>query len=449
MKKKKLIYFYPIIFLLTYLTITLLIFQFGPVTYKVHEPFIFWSFLFIYHISFFMGYILSYKTTTKTSLVVYSHTEIGDRVNLRFFYFILSMALIASLLSFKKDASILELINPYFWIKSALDGIQNPGEAYNIKMERAYEASENKVLNLLLFIIAFSKTMTIPFLIFLWNRLSLKIKIISLFITMLPSLLSLSDGTNKGAFDFVILYATSIAIYFIYHKFKSGNYSFKNRIFFLRLISVAFIGALFFFGSAMSQRGGDLRLIESFGVYNDIKVTETALNNMDNFFYYTYAWISTYIVQGYYGFSLSLNEPFDSTYGVGNSVFIMRNIESITGLNIRERTFQYKIDGVWSETANWHSFYSHFANDFHFTGVAFVCFAISFLLAKIWFSFIQDGNIFAGSMIPVFAVLIVFIPANNQVFGFLDSLSAFIISMYLWWLSNKRFGHKFFLKSIK
>lgn len=445
-KEKLLIYFYPLLFLLIYLSTTLLIFQFGPIDYKIHQPIIFWSFLILYHIAFFLGYLVAYKTKKNTDRPLYSFKETGDNINLNFFYIIMILALIASLLSFKKDVSVLDLINPYFWIESAINGIQNLGEVYTAKMERAYNASENKTLNILLFLIAFSKTIIIPFTVFLWNRLSAKIKTVAFFITLLPALLSLSDGTNKGAFDFVILYSSSIAIYFLYRKFKFGTYSLKNRKFFLQLTILSFISVLLVFGSAMSQRGGDLRYVEAFGAHNDIRVTDTALSNQDNFIYYTYAWLSSYIVQGYYGFSLSLNEEFDSTYGVGNSFFIMRNIESLLGVNIRERTFQYKIGGVWDETANWHSFYSHFANDFHFTGVAFVCFFISFLLAKTWFSFIQDGNVFAGSIIPIFAILIIFIPANNQIFGFLDSLSAFIISMCLWWLSKRKFGRKIFIK---
>jgi hypothetical protein len=197
----------------------------------------------------------------------------------------------------------------------------------------------------------------------------------------------------------------------------------------------------------MSQRGGDLRYIEGTSVYGDIIVTQNALDHQDNFIYYTYSWLSSYIVQGYYGFSLALDQEFDSTYGVGNSIFIARNIESLLGIEISARTFQQKIDGIWSETAQWHSFYSYFANDFHFTGVAFVCFFISFLLAKVWFSFIRDGNVFAGAAIPIFSILIIFIPANNQIFSFLDGLSAFIISMYLWWLSNRKFGRKIFLRN--
>ena len=189
----------------------------------------------------------------------------------------------------------------------------------------------------------------------------------------------------------------------------------------------------------MSQRGGDITYIESRGGFNDIKVDANSLNLSNiNFLYYTYSWLTTYMVQGYYGFSLALEQPFDSTYGFGSSIFITRNIDAIFGSDFQSITFQRKIDPYWSETAQWHSMYSYLANDFNFPGVAFFLFILFFLLARIWICFLNTGNIFAGSLICLYSVMIFFIPANNQVFGFLFSFSAFFWSFVLWLLSFKK-----------
>jgi len=41
-------------------------------------------------------------------------------------------------------------------------------------------------------------------------------------------------------------------------------------------------------------------------------------------------------------------------------------------------------------------------------------------------------------MLPVFAIMVIFIPANNQIFGFLDGFSAFFFGLILWFLSFKK-----------
>ena len=78
------------------------------------------------------------------------------------------------------------------------------------------------------------------------------------------------------------------------------------------------------------------------------------------------------------------------------------------------------------------------ANDFHFIGVAVVCFFLSFIMGKIWFSFLDTGNLYAGAMMCIFAIMIIFIPANNQIFGFLDGISAFVWIYIFWFLSTNK-----------
>jgi len=111
----------------------------------------------------------------------------------------------------------------------------------------------------------------------------------------------------------------------------------------------------------------------------------------------------------------------------------------LLGVDLRSKTFQYKINKWWGETSQWHSFYSYMANDFGFVGVAIICFILSFIMAKVWLNFIETGNPYAGALMCVYTILIIFIPANNQIFGFLDGLSAFVWTYILWFISRKKF----------
>ena len=189
----------------------------------------------------------------------------------------------------------------------------------------------------------------------------------------------------------------------------------------------------------MSQRGGNIQYIETMDPSGNIKVNNNSIIASEaSFYYYTYAWLSSYVVQGYYGFSLALSKPFESTFGVGHSIFISRNIEQLFGVDIFNRTFQRKIDPIWSESAQWHSFYSYVANDLSFPGVSIICFLIAFFLAKFWLNFLKTGNVFAGSLLSIILIMIIFIPANNQIFGFLDGLSGFIWTFFLWFIYDTK-----------
>ncbi len=110
----------------------------------------------------------------------------------------------------------------------------------------------------------------------------------------------------------------------------------------------------------------------------------------------------------------------------------------VTGYDLSVRTFQYKIDSYWGETEQWHSFYSQMANDFHFIGVAFIMFFLGFLLSKVWLSVLFYDSFYGKMLIPLFAILVIFIPANNQVFGFAPTLSYFIIVLWLWFFEYKK-----------
>ncbi len=441
----KSIIYLPQIFLQIYLISTLIIFAFGPVQYNLNQPQIFWGYMALYHLSFFLGFYVSLLLLNKT--VIKKQKYLSNSYNIYIFYAVFLLAFISSVLSFKGVDSFIDLINPIFWIESAVSGILNPQEVYLEKMERVFSSNQgNKLLNIVLFFISFSKIMLLPFLVFFWERISVKLKVATLFIALLPLLSSLSNGTNKGVFDFILLSVSALVAFFIYNKVHSSSFGFKRRKFFLMAFLIAFLGGLTFFGNAMISRGGDLTYIEKVDPLGRIEVTDQALERQDNFTYYTYGWLSTYIVQGYYGFSIALNEEFDSTFGVGNSVFLTRNFQELLGINIIDRTYQNKIDKYWDKDAQWHSMYSYFANDFHFFGVIFVCFLLSFYMARIWIDFLSTGNIFAGVLVSVFFIMIIFIPANNQIFGFLDGISAFVITSLLWYLSRLKSTRVYFMR---
>ena len=437
-------HYLPLILIEVYLVLTLIIFAYGPVNYEITHPELFWFYILSFHLFFIFGYIIACVTFRPiNNYHKYRLPSVSDLSNYRF-SIILLLALMASLLSFK-GASVAEVINPAYWVRSAVIGIVDPGAAYVEKMARVDSSVSNKSLNIFLFFISFSKLTVFTFLVFGWSNYSWSLKLLALFVILLPVLSSVSNGTNKSLFDFVIILSVVISIKTFYlAKAQRGKRSYVRTWITFFAIFLLFCLVFYYFGKAMGGRGGSLTYIERVDPLGNISVKDYAkLLSEENFLFYIFAWLSTYIVQGYYGFSLSMLESFDFTFFVGNSEFLTRNFEALLGVELQSKTYQSKIDSVWDASAQWHSFYSYLANDFYIAGVVVPMLLLGYMVAYVWMVFVNTGNIYAGSLVPVFAIMIFFMPANNQVFGFLDGLSSFCVLSFLLWCSGRKSLRKF------
>lgn len=433
---KKIFYFLPILLLSGYLVLTLVLFKFGPVIFHIENAFVFWGLMFLYLAGFVLGYVVAY-VKKQPYLNYYSPVPLASDVSIRVFYVMLLLSFISSIVSFS-SIGLSNLLDPGFLFRSIMNGVVNPGEQYLDKISRVQDgASQNKLLNIVLFFIAFSKVLVIPATIYFWSRIGVFFRSIALLITFLPVMWGIYNGTNKPIFDFFIYYAASLGVYFAHSYSSFGRYNFSKMKFFLIIILLSGLGAFYFFGNAMQHRGGGFENIEQASNLNDIRVTEN-YKYTKGFSDYTYVWFTSYLVQGYYGFSLALDQKFESTFGFGNSAFLSRQAEWLTGIDIASRTYQRKVNKWWGESSRWHSLYSYFANDVHFIGVPIICFFISYYLAVIWFDVVNRSSFYAALLLPLFALLIVFIPANNQVFGFLETLSAFSFGSIFWLLNRSK-----------
>lgn len=421
-------YLGPIILTEIYLVFTLLVFSFGPIEYHIENPLIFWDYIFLYHFNMILGYVFAaipFKNRTRPI------SRTGDLSSFKIRVLILA-AFIAFLIG-HKNATMSDSLIPVNFFSDIATGLLKNAEQYVLKMQRVDVYSGSKFLNIFNFFIAFAKVVLIPVIVFYWEKMTVVDRFLAITVSVLPVLSGICIGTNKLIFDFVILYGSSLAIYFVGFYYREGTFNFKSRKFFIATIVTFFCFAIWFFGTAMLGRGGDPSYIETTSPLGHIIVAFAYRDAGENsFFSYIFVYLSNYVVQGYYGFSQSLNMDFTSTFGVGNSQFLTRQVEWLTGNELSKYTYQHKIDSVWGETAQWHSVYSHFANDFHFLGVIAWNFVMGFYLAKLWKSYLDHDDFYSKSLLPLFVILIIFIPANNQVFGFLETLSAFFFMSLLW-----------------
>ena len=428
--------YFPIVVVEIYLFLTLVLFIYGPISFVIHESTKFWFYIVLYQLFVFLGYLIGIKTTKSISAV--------DRVSFfpkKIYYSVLVLAVFSNLI-FYKNVMMLDSYIPWDIFDQVMVGIDSSKEVYDERSARLTYYQGSKSLNIFYFFIAFSKPLLTVLYPMYFSKVSLPVKVISFFVIAFQLLVGFASGLNKPFFDFFLLLFLSMLTCFLISLFRKELLHKAKSGFFIIIPCLSFLLFVFVFSVAMSERGGDLTYFtsESISPLRDITVSHNSFNSpVFSFLYFVYVWLVYYLVQGYYGFSLSLTQDFDSTFGFGNSEFILRQWEWLSGYDISHLTYQAKISGVWHQSGQWHSLYSHIANDVHFSGVVVFMFSFGYYLSRVWLHALDSNNIFAKALIPLCGVFVVFIPANNQVFGYIETISYFVMVNLFWFLSRKNF----------
>lgn len=425
----------PIFIVEAYLIFTLTVFVAGPVDYFVEDPLLFWGFILTYHLSLIVGYYFGIASGP-----VVCHSRKKREAGKSAIYWVLVISAIIAFFIGHKNISMSDTLIPYDLVDNLMLGLTDNHEVYAKKISRLGDFSGDKVLNTVYLFFGYSRIVLVSFMVYEWNSFGLLKKVTLLVVSVLPVLSGVAVGTNKPLFDFAFIFSISLVIYFLGNYYQEGEFKLKSRAGFLLFSVIAFLGAVSFFGFAMQSRGGSADYIVGTSPLGHIRINDAYLPVDDlSLVASTWVWLSSYLVQGYYGFSQSLLADFTWTYGVGNSQFLSRQVEWIFGVDPLRGAFPHKISQIWDESAQWHSWYSHLASDFHFPGVAIFFVLFGFYFARVWRSYCDSNNVFAAYLLPLFGIAFIFAPANNQVFGFLETMSAFFL-LSLFWVRSKVVG---------
>ena len=420
----------PLLLVETYLILSLLIFYFGPVNFRIHNEDLFLILFVLYHFSFIFGYFIFTKTFN------YNKVPFENKFSSSMFYATFAFGFFGVLNTYH-NLMFTPSIIPFSIIDDVIRGLTEPGLAYTERMLNnpfsVGGASSSRVLNILSIFFSFTKLFFIFLFLYYWPNLSFFQKCLAIIYSLFFISAGIASGTNSVIFIFFIFFAFSLLI-IIY--IKKPEIIAKIFIF----LSILFLIPIGFFGYIMSKRGGGFDYFEGTSPLGDISINigTPVLDSIISFYSYALVWLNYYLVQGYYGFSLILHLDWNWTYGFGNSEFLQRQFLMISGIDISSNTFQYQIDDVWDKTAQWHSFYGQFANDFGFIGLGLFMFILGGLLSRIWLSVIYRNNFYGMSILPLFIIMFIFFPANNQIFGFIDTFSYFIFILIFWYIKEKK-----------
>ncbi len=424
----------PLVLVEIYLLLTLLLLGFGPLRWNLANSDIFWVLIFLYHIAFILGFCLFFRYVRWSG----DRADEASRVDifiLRYFWAFIILALVGSLIGYRHLIGTGSYI-PYNFFPDLYEGLINPRirRAFITSDEAQNNFNGNFSVSLVWGLISFAQYGLIPILVAFWTRLTRTEQMSAILVSLISPVSGISAGTNKPIFDFLFMYLTVFFFHFLSNY--NGNYIqiFKHRK--IILFSCCLLCFTFwYFDHSMSQRASDFHYLEGVSTPGDIVFKS---NGSDELSPLTNAFekITVYLVQGYYGMSLAIDEDFDSTYGVGHSNFLLREMRDVFGVDLFSKTYQYKISDRWDQFVQWHSFYSQAANDVGFPGVIIVMFALGLWFFIMCHSAIVNSNNIAKCILPFFVLMFVYFPANNQVFNMMNSTLAFAMFNIIWILNQ-------------
>lgn len=396
-----------------YMFFTLFIFYFGPIKYPIVN---FYETLFLlisYNLFFIVGYIIVIRRVN-----IYPIFKELSIKSIDLFILLGSMFGIFLAIQFLFEFS--GSINLYDTLRFIMNGLTNPSEGYlqnlnTVKLGSIFTKMQTLFSPILHLVIALGT--------YFFKRL--KPLTYSSFVIFLIAYVStyIVKGTNFGIiYVFIVIFAC-----FAFNKnARTSNFG--------------IIGALVF-----------SFIYFVFSISNRMKLTEIPASifhipvDSNNFLFQIFKntisiplmIASSYLSQGYYGFSLSSQYSFISTFGFGSGRFLIDKIHSLFNIDLWSMTYQSRMDYVWDSSVNWHTIFLWISNDVGKFGVMIVMLGLGILFGLVIKSVIENQSKIAISLLPLYILMILFFPANNIIFDNPIVFMPFITLNILFLFSNR------------
>lgn len=428
----------PMLIIQGYLSIVLFLFLFGPWPWPTNNKLLVSIYLITAQLLVVVGFYFSLKKKYIPSMK--NKLRFKKKLNInKIIKILLFISIILFIPTYLSRVGI-NSFNIGMFFDSFINGLMDPGEQYHNKLGIQDQVSTNLFLLILTLIISPFSWLLFPLTIVYWKQINYKYKFGVIVLLLLDTISWISIGTNKGIFDNVFIVAFSLLI-----KMSLENKSTKkimtiskskSKMLIFSLLGL--LGAITYFINAIISRLGRVNYYYRAA---DIYVNENSLvmQIIPDFFKDIIIVISSYTTQGYYALSLAMNETFTSTYGFGNSWFLLSIYEMLTGNSELElKTYPFKLMKYgWDPYINWHSIYTWLASDFSFIGTLFIMLIIGYFFGEVWKSVLFKHNIFAIGLFVLLMIMFMYFPANNQIFAFTQTFFSFWGLFFLWILTSK------------
>lgn len=310
----------------------------------------------------------------------------------------------------------------------ALSTALNPGEAYAKKFaiyeEQINQGRVNKVIQIVVLFGAL-QCILIPLLIVFWERVSNYLRILALSSIGLYMLFFLYIGTMKGVGDVLIYLAVGFLVRRSRLVYITGPMQHKKKTSIkLRLmVIIAFLAFFAYMTSAMQSRTevlGDAALKEK-GLLENV-VYSLLGDDLGRGVVIALA----YPTGGYSGLDKNLSTPFKWSYGLG-AIPALNSYKNqyFGGNDLFKETYPARTEALTGYPALmfWATIYPWLASDLTFPGAVIFMGLVGWFMSYLWVESITYARPLSIALFGQMFLLIVYVPANNQIF---QSRSSFI-----------------------
>lgn len=347
----------PIIYLLSWLVMTVVIFTWGPYAYQVTNPVTFYSYLFFVHAALLGGYCWGQTFSGR-----------GTRLKIDYFKFV-QVTISISIL--------------YFTIKLLLTA---GGDLNNFILtfkdaNKSYDSSSLRQITLFsyldmffvpLIIIAITNTL------FSFKKIKIIWRAIIYILIVLLIASSIGSATRSGIVQIALLSFAALMLG-IYNK--NTILTFRHKILIVFSISSFIVGFFIYFSFLIKTRDVLGYVVSKNPITKELpkdgyfiyKITPPEVHQLINR-------VSFYTSHSYFRLNQAMNMPSKGLgLGLSNSFFVMDNIEEFTAsTKLKEISYALRLDKDFGCPFGefWSTFYTWIASDFTFPGTIVVIFFI-------------------------------------------------------------------------
>lgn len=350
---------------------------------------------------------------------------------------------------FKRFCNLILLLNLFIGVfiffaneNIKISNILNPGKTYIDALEANKQQllSNNFTSLLIQFKTLFSSVFyfTNVFFIYFYRKYSKKwrlIFVISISIQLLNSVLQV--GAQKNFFDLFFMVSLIVFLRIFLNKKYLTSYI-KNVLFGLLIV----IGLFIFFQLSRFQEYNAL----DFSGYGQMYLNKESIlfDIFGEKIGFGLSLLICYISQGYYGLSLTLQLPFEWTYGVGNSFALMSYADQYLDINsVLEKTYPFRMQEQfgWPALMYWHTFFPWVASDISFPGVLVLMYFTGRTFARTFAESVRYSNPLSVTLFFFISILLLYMPANNQLMQTREMMIGFVTILVVWVINHKKYNY--------
>lgn len=409
----------PIVIITLYLLVTMCLYAFGPIKYTPNHPFLLYTYLLISVLMLYIGFKYGIKKITssaniKNLLSIVKTNNDKERKLVRIFKFVLIIYLILIPLTlYSRTGSYI------FNFQSFKD----LGEAYNSRVTLV-TSNGRSMIEWARIILSPVIITYIPLGFICWKNIGKITKLLFILGFIGFVFIDLTCGTNKSLAD-AIIYSIVFGMVVIIKSISKMDISIqriklKKKVWNIMIIGcLALIVFFIFFSSNILSRIGSKT--------NDYKTA--------------YKYFASYLTQGYRAVDYSFDQPFESTFGFGSSMYLLDSTSEWFHTDyFLNRSYVIKNQNTFrlDYKLSWSSFYVWMANDISLLGVLLLMYLIGYIFGNAWGNILVSMEFKSIIIFGLISQLCFYIPANNQIVQTPEALFGTAVWFLLWFLRSKR-----------